>query len=112
MSLFPNTLKLYHFFKNDSVSLSIKSSDIHVITFWMSHSIFQSMIKDSYSSDGFCGNNYFVLVKEHYVRFSKSSKQCFATHFRIEKNKWDTLVEQYNFKLEDNNCEHFAVEIA
>ena len=112
MAFFPNTLKLYHFFEKDSVSLSIKSSDTHVITFWMSHSLFQSMIVDSNTPGGFSKDGYFVLKKKDYVRFSKSGKQCFATHFRINNLKWDALIEKYNSKLKNETGEHFAIEIA
>ena len=110
MILFPKTLKLYHFWNKNGVSLSIKSSDTHVLSFYMESDIFQKMIQDCYLDDGYLDNQHFVLVKKDWVRFSKQGPG-FTTHMRIDKSKWAALIEEYNHKVKIQEGEHFSCEI-
>jgi hypothetical protein len=110
MILYPKTLKLYHFWNKNGVSLSIKSSDFHVLSFYMESDIFQRMIKDCYSDEGYSDDLHFIQVKENYTRFSKQGAG-FTTHMRIDKGKWGALIEEYSQKIKKPQGEYFSCEI-
>lgn len=110
MDLFPKVLKLYCFIEKEEISLSIKASDNHVITYWMSQVSFEKMIKDSFTNDGYSEDKFFVFVKSNYVRFSKSI-QGMATHFRLQIHDWQQLIDLYKTKKSHHHEGVFSCEV-
>ena len=96
MKKFENTLKLYDLGKKDLISLSIRSSADHVLTFYIHRSIFEQ-IKIQYKTKlGYLKSPYLIHKKQDYIRFTHQAD--FETNLRIDTLKWESLLADYEEK--------------
>lgn len=107
MDLFPHDIKLYHMWDEECVRFSLKSSPSMVLTFYFKVTDFQKMIKDCYEPGGYEENDLFVFVKKDYVRFSHC-RGPYTTHFRLDRDKWRQMIEDYHDKLQQRQGDYFS----
>lgn len=93
---FPKTLKLYHFTHRKLLSLSIKTSGEHVMTFFIKEDQFYRMRSEYQNDEGYKDSNFLVLQRHDCVRFTFFINDMSQHNLRIATDKWQALIKNHH----------------
>ena len=99
MKHFADSLKLYALRDKNLISLSIRSSETHVLTFYIPQPQFDKILELYGAEGGYLEKPFLIHKKEGYLRFTHFGD--FETNLRIDNEKWSALINDYRSKLDD-----------